>query len=232
MVAARTGSELGYVLNASGGDMPNGKAGGAARAGGHRCGLNAAPQGDLAAGDDNLNAIGAMMGSGGMIVMDEDNCMVDIARFFLDFTVDESCGKCTTCRIGTKRMLAILERIVEGKGDTGDIEKLETLGKNIKETALCGLGQTAPNPVLSTIKYFRDEYEAHIYEKRCPAHHCQKLLNYVITGKCRGCTACTKVCPAGAISGTVKEQHKIDTTKCLKCGACMEKCRFGAIEKH
>ena len=129
-------------------------------------------------------------------------------------------------------MLESLERIVEGKGEPGDIEKLETLGKNIKETALCGLGQTAPNPVLSTIKYFRDEYEAHIYEKRCPAHHCQKLLNYVITGKCRGCTACTKVCPAGAISGTVKEQHKIDTTKCLKCGACMEKCRFGAIEKH
>ena len=151
-----------------------------------------------------------MMGSGGMIVMDEDNCMVDIARFFLDFTVDESCGKCTPCRIGTRRMLEILERIVEGKGEDGDIEKLETLAKNIKATALCGLGQTAPNPVLSTLRYFRDEYEAHIKEKRCPAHHCQALLNYVISDKCRGCTLCAKVCPAGAITGEVRKQHHID----------------------
>ncbi len=148
-----------------------------------------------------------MMGSGGMIVMDEDNCMVDIARFFLDFTVDESCGKCTPCRIGTRRMLEILERIVNGKGEEGDIEKLETLAKNIKATA-------------------------HIKEKRCPAHHCQALLNYVIGDKCRGCTLCAKVCPAGAISGEVRKQHHIDTTKCLKCGACIEKCRFGAISKN
>ena len=173
-----------------------------------------------------------MMGSGGMIVMDEDNCMVDIARFFLDFTVDESCGKCTPCRIGTRRMLEILERIVKGQGEEGDIEKLENLAKNIKATALCGLGQTAPNPVLSTIHYFRDEYEAHIREKRCPAHHCQALLNYTITDKCRGCTACVKVCPVNAISGVVKERHVIDPTKCIKCGSCMEKCRFGAIEKR
>ena len=232
LVEVPMGTELRDIIYNIGGGIPNGKAFKAVQTGGPSGGCIPASQLDIPIEYDTLTAIGSMMGSGGMIVMDEDNCMVDIARFFLDFTVDESCGKCTPCRIGTKRMLEILERIVEGKGEPGDIEKLETLGKNIKETALCGLGQTAPNPVLSTIKYFRDEYEAHIYEKRCPAHHCQKLLNYVITGKCRGCTACTKVCPAGAISGTVKEQHKIDTTKCLKCGACMEKCRFGAIEKH
>lgn len=232
LVEVPMGTKLCDIIYNIGGGIPNGKAFKAVQTGGPSGGCIPASQLDIPIEYDTLTAIGSMMGSGGMIVMDEDNCMVDIARFFLDFTVDESCGKCTPCRIGTKRMLEILERIVEGKGEPGDIEKLETLGKNIKETALCGLGQTAPNPVLSTIKYFRDEYEAHIYEKRCPAHHCQKLLNYVITGKCRGCTACTKVCPAGAISGTVKEQHKIDTTKCLKCGACMEKCRFGAIEKH
>ncbi len=232
LVEVPMGTKLRDIIYNIGGGIPNGKAFKAVQTGGPSGGCIPASQLDIPIEYDTLTAIGSMMGSGGMIVMDEDNCMVDIARFFLDFTVDESCGKCTPCRIGTKRMLEILERIVEGKGEAGDIEKLETLGKNIKETALCGLGQTAPNPVLSTIKYFRDEYEAHIYEKRCPAHHCQKLLNYVITGKCRGCTACTKVCPAGAISGTVKEQHKIDTTKCLKCGACMEKCRFGAIEKH
>ena len=232
LVEVPMGTKLRDIIYNIGGGIPNGKAFKAVQTGGPSGGCIPASQLDIPIEYDTLTAIGSMMGSGGMIVMDEDNCMVDISRFFLDFTVDESCGKCTPCRIGTKRMLEILERIVEGKGEPGDIEKLETLGKNIKETALCGLGQTAPNPVLSTIKYFRDEYEAHIYEKRCPAHHCQKLLNYVITGKCRGCTACTKVCPAGAISGTVKEQHKIDTTKCLKCGACMEKCRFGAIEKH
>ena len=229
LVEVPMGTKLRDIIYNIGGGIPNGKAFKAVQTGGPSGGCIPASQLDIPIEYDTLTAIGSMMGSGGMIVMDEDNCMVDIARFFLDFTVDESCGKCTPCRIGTKRMLEILERIVEGKGEPGDIEKLETLGKNIKETALCGLGQTAPNPVLSTIKYFRDEYEAHIYEKRCPAHHCQKLLNYVITGKCRGCTACTKVCPAGAISGTVKEQHKIDTTKCLKCGACMEKCKFGAI---
>ena len=170
--------------------------------------------------------------SGGMIVMDEDTCMVDIARFFLDFTVDESCGKCAPCRIGTKRMLEILERIVDGRGEDGDIEKLEELAKAIKATALCGLGQTAPNPVLSTLKYFRHEYEAHIYEKRCPAGHCKKLVTYQIDpAKCRGCTLCARGCPAGCISGTVREAHRIDTTKCLKCGVCMEKCKFGAISR-
>ena len=158
--------------------------------------------------------------------------MVDIARFFLDFTVDESCGKCAPCRIGTKRMLEILERIVEGKGEDGDIEKLENLANTIKTTALCGLGQTAPNPVLSTLKYFRHEYEAHIYEKRCPAGQCKKLLTYKIDpAKCKGCTLCARNCPANCISGKVREAHYIDPSKCLKCGACMEKCKFGAISR-
>jgi NAD-dependent dihydropyrimidine dehydrogenase PreA subunit len=167
-----------------------------------------------------------------MIVMDEDNCMVDIARFFLDFTVDESCGKCAPCRIGTKRMLEILERIVEGKGQDGDIEKLEELAQSIKTTALCGLGQTAPNPVLSTLKYYRHEYEAHIYEHRCPAGQCKALLSYKIDpDKCKGCTLCARNCPANCITGKVREAHVIDNSKCLKCGACMEKCKFGAITK-
>ena len=157
--------------------------------------------------------------------------MVDIARFYLDFIVDESCGQCTPCRVGTKRMLEILNRIVAGKGKEGDIEKLEELAQTIKSTSLCALGQTAPNPILSTLKFFRDEYEAHIRDKKCPAHHCKALLQYQITDKCRGCTACARVCPAGAISGEIKQQHVIDQDKCLKCGACMEKCRFGAIVK-
>jgi NADP-reducing hydrogenase subunit HndC len=182
---------------------------------------------------DNLIAAGSMMGSGGMIVMDEDDCMVDIARFFLEFTCDESCGKCTPCRVGTRRMLEILNRIVEGKGTMEDLDKLEELAKNIKATALCGLGQTAPNPVLSTLKFFRNEYIAHIKDHVCPAHHCKALLQYRIDpAKCRGCTACARVCPGGAIEGKVKEPHKIDPAKCLKCGACMEKCRFGAISRQ
>ncbi len=232
LVEIPMGTSLRTVIYDIGGGIPNGKKFKAVQTGGPSGGCIPAEHLDIAIDYDSLTSIGSMMGSGGMIVMDEDNCMVDIARFFLDFTVDESCGKCTPCRVGTRRMLEILERITEGKGEEGDIEKLEALAENIKATALCGLGQTAPNPVLSTLKYFRDEYEAHIKEKRCPAHHCQKLLNYVITDKCRGCTLCSKVCPAGAISGTVKEQHVIDTTKCLKCGACIEKCRFGAIIKN
>ena len=232
LVEIPMGTPLRSVIYDIGGGIPGGKKFKAVQTGGPSGGCIPAEHLDIPIEYDTLIEIGSMMGSGGMIVMDEDNCMVDIARFFLDFTVDESCGKCTPCRIGTRRMLEILERIVEGTGEDGDIEKLEALAKNIKATALCGLGQTAPNPVLSTLRYFRDEYEAHIKEKRCPAHHCQALLNYVISDKCRGCTLCAKVCPAGAITGEVRKQHHIDTTKCLKCGACMEKCRFGAISKN
>ena len=173
-----------------------------------------------------------MMGSGGLIVMDEDNCMVDIAKFFLEFTVDESCGKCPPCRIGTKRMYEILDRITNGKGEEGDIEKLEILADSIKHGALCGLGQTAPNPVLSTLKYFREEYEAHVKEKRCPAGVCKAMLNYrIIPDKCKGCGLCARKCPVGAISGEIKKPYVIDKTKCIKCGVCMDTCKFAAIEK-
>jgi len=173
-----------------------------------------------------------MMGSGGMIVMDEDNCMVDIAKFFLGFIVDESCGKCIPCRIGTRRMLDILTKITEGKGEPGDIEKLEELANTVRATSLCGLGQTAPNPVLATLKFFRDEYEAHVYEKRCPAGHCKALAVYTIDPeKCKGCSLCSKKCPVGCISGVLKSPYVIDQSKCIKCGTCFEVCKFGAISK-
>ena len=178
---------------------------------------------------ENITKTGAIVGSGGMIVMDEDTCMVDMARYFLDFTRKESCGKCNYCRIGTKRMLEILERITEGKGEDGDIEKLEELAAKIKDGSMCGLGQTAPNPVLTTLKYFRNEYEDHIYKKKCTAHSCKALIKFEITDKCVGCTLCAKNCPTDAITGQVKKQHVIDQEKCIKCGKCEEVCKFGAV---
>lgn len=232
LVEVPMGTTLREVVFDIGGGIPNGKKFKAAQTGGPSGGCIPESLIDTPIDFDSLNAVGSMMGSGGLIVMDEDNCMVDIAKFYLEFTVDESCGKCSPCRIGTKRMLEILTRITEGKGEDGDIEKLEALAETIKSSALCALGQTAPNPILSTIKHFRGEYEAHIYEKHCPSGKCKALLNYHIDAdKCRGCTLCAKQCPAGAIVGKVRSVHIIDNKKCIKCGSCVDKCKFGAIYK-
>ena len=233
LVEVPMGTTLREVVEEIGGGVPNGKKFKAAQTGGPSGGCIPAEHFDVPIDYDNLIAIGSMMGSGGLIVMDEDTCMVDIAKFFLEFTVDESCGKCTPCRIGTKRLLELLNKVTDGNATMEDLDKMEELCHHIKSASLCGLGQTAPNPVLSTLRYFRDEYIAHIVDKKCPAGVCKNLLQYsIIEDKCKGCTACARVCPVGAISGSVKVPHVIDTTKCIKCGACMEKCKFGAIVKQ
>ncbi|MEG1924317.1 MAG: NADH-quinone oxidoreductase subunit NuoF [Ruthenibacterium sp.] len=232
LVEIPMGTTLRTIVEEIGGGIPNGKKFKAAQTGGPSGGCIPASLFDTPIDYDNLIAIGSMMGSGGLIVMDEDTCMVDIAKFFLEFTVEESCGKCTPCRVGTKRLLELLDKITSGKGTMGDLDKINELAAFIKENSLCGLGQTAPNPVLSTMRYFRDEYVEHIVNKRCPAGVCKALLNYKIDPvKCKGCTLCAKTCPAGAITGTVRMPHKIDVAKCVKCGACIEKCKFGAISK-
>ncbi len=232
LVEIPMGTTLREIVEEIGGGVPNGKKFKAAQTGGPSGGCIPASLIDTPIDYDSLISIGSMMGSGGLIVMDEDNCMVDIAKFFLEFTVDESCGKCTPCRIGTKRLLEILTKITKGNGTLEDIDRLEALSYSIKNASLCGLGQTAPNPVLSTLRYFRDEYIAHVVDKTCPAGVCKALTKYSIDPeKCRGCSACSRKCPVGAISGEIKKPFVIDSSKCIKCGVCMETCKFGAVVK-
>ena len=230
LVEIPMGTTLRHIIYDIGGGIPGGKKFKAAQTGGPSGGCIPASLMDTEVDYDNLTAIGCMMGSGGLIVMDEDNCMVDIAKFFLEFTVDESCGKCSPCRIGTKRLLEILNKITSGKGTLEDIDNLETLCYAIKDSALCGLGQTAPNPVLSTLRFFKDEYIARVRDKKCPAGVCKDLLSYkIVADKCKGCSLCSKKCPVGAISGEIKKPFVIDTTKCIKCGVCKDSCKFDAI---
>ncbi|CEO13817.1 NADH-quinone oxidoreductase subunit NuoF [Paraclostridium sordellii] len=231
LVEIPMGTTLRDVIYNIGGGIPDNKNFKAVLTGGPSGGCIPTDYLDTPIDFDNLNALGSMMGSGGMLILDETDCMVDIAKFFLGFTVEESCGKCTPCRIGNKRLLEILTKITDGKGCEQDLIDLENLSKTIVSTSLCGLGKSAPNPVLSTLNYFYDEYKAHVVDKKCPSGKCQALLNFVITDSCIGCTKCSKICPAGCITGKVKEKHEIDITKCLKCGACMDNCKFNAIIK-
>ena len=233
LVEVPMGTKLSTIINDIGGGIPNGKKFKAAQTGGPSGGCIPAKYIDIEMDFDNLVAIGSMMGSGGLIVMDEDTCMVDIAKFYLEFTADESCGKCTPCRIGTKRMLELLSKITDGNGEEEDLEKIKEIAEHMKSSSLCALGQSAPNPILSTLAHFGDEYVAHIRDRRCPAGVCKSLLNYYVNpDKCRGCTLCARNCPAGAISGAVKNPHEIDLKKCIKCGQCIAHCKFNAIEKR
>lgn len=233
LVEIPMGTTLREIVYEIGGGIPNGREFKAAQTGGPSGGCITKENLDVPIDYDNLIAIGSMMGSGGLIVMDDTSCMVDIAKFFLEFTVDESCGKCTPCRVGTRRLLEILNKITDGKGTLEDLDKLEALCYYIKENSLCGLGQTAPNPVLSTLKNFRDEYEAHVVDKKCPAGVCKNLVQIkIVPDKCKGCTLCARNCPVNAIHGKVREVHEIDQEKCIKCGVCLNNCKFGAIVRE
>ena len=232
LVEVPMGTTLREIVYEIGGGIPNGRKFKAVQTGGPSGGCIASNNLDTPIDFKSLSSIGSMMGSGGMLVLDDSDCIVDICKFFLEFTVEESCGKCTPCRIGNKRLLELLTKITDGKGTLEDLANLKELATTIKTTSLCGLGKCAPNPVLSTLNNFYDEYLAHVVDKKCPAGKCQSLLDYIITDDCKGCTKCSKVCPAGCISGKPKEKHEIDTTKCLKCGACMSNCKFNAIIKR
>lgn len=231
LVEVPMGTTLRSIIYDIGGGIPNNKKFKAIQTGGPSGGCLPETYLDTKIDYESLAQAGSIMGSGGMIVIDEESCMVNIAKYFLEFTQNESCGKCTPCREGTKRMLEILERITVGKGENGDIEKLERLGNMIHKASLCGLGQSGPNPVLSTIKHFRNEYEEHIKDKKCRASFCQALLTYVINEDCVGCMACKKVCPTSAITGSAKQRHVINQSECIKCNLCYKTCKFNAIKK-